>query len=156
MSLSRSQEMNTQEAVSSKSVKVMSTSGEEFNLTLEKLNLDLKHITDGIPHVSTMEVAEKTLRGLHDGVSELEVNKLLIQTAAMKIGDEPEYSKFAARLLHINVEDEVKSLGINSFSESVNYGHKVGIFSDAALDFVNKHKDVLNAIVDDDRSKGFE
>ena len=57
--LSRSQEMNTQEAVSSKSVKVMSTNGEEFNLTLEKLNLDLKHITDGIPHVSTMEVAEK-------------------------------------------------------------------------------------------------
>ena len=54
------------------------------------------------------------------------------------------------------MEDEVKSLGINSFTESVNYGHKVGIFSDAALDFVNKHKDVLNAIVDDERSKGFE
>ena len=70
-----------------------------------------------------------------------------------KIGDEPEYSKFAARLLHINVEDEVKSLGINSFTESVNYGHKVGIFSDAALDFVNKHKDVLNAIVDDESLK---
>ena len=74
-------------------------SGEEFTLTLEKLNLDLKKITDGIDHISTMEVAEKTL-GLHDGVTEREVNDLLIQTAAMKIGDEPEYSKFAARLLH--------------------------------------------------------
>ena len=52
MSLSRSQSMNTQSGVSSKSVKVMSTNGEEFNLTLEKLNLDLKNITDGIDHMS--------------------------------------------------------------------------------------------------------
>ena len=57
-----------------------------------------------------MDVADKTIRGLHDGVTEREVNDLLIQTAAMKIGDEPEYSKFAARLLHTTVEDEVKSL----------------------------------------------
>ena len=86
-----------------------------------------------------MEVAEKTIKGLHDGVTEKDVNELLIQTAAMKIGDEPEYSKFAC-LLHSKIDEEVKTLSINSFVDSVNYGHKVGIFSDSALDFVNNIK----------------
>ena len=100
MSLLDSQSKVQKTATSSKTVKVITTSGEESVLGLDKLNLDLKKITEGIEHISTMEVAEKTLRGLHDGVTEREVNDLLIQTAAMKIGDEPEYSKFAARLLH--------------------------------------------------------
>ena len=54
------------------------------------------------------------------------------------------------------MEEEVKSLEIHSFTDSVNYGNKVGIFSDTVLDFVMKHKDILNATIDDERSKGFE
>ena len=112
MSTVESQAQDRKQGLGSKSVKVMGVDGNEFTLSLDKLNLNLKNVSEGIEHVSTMDVAEKTIRGLHDGVTEREVNDLLIQTAAMKIGDEPEYSKFAARLLHSTVEDEVKSLNI--------------------------------------------
>ena len=90
---------------------------------------------------------EKTLNGVFDGITTQEIYDLLIQNSSMWIGEDPGYSKLAARFLHAKIGDEVKLLGVNSFYESILYGHDKGILSDSVLEFVTKHKDALNATV---------
>src|SRR5271154_640344 len=53
----------------------------------------------GLKEVDPMRVAAKVISGLYDGASTKELDQLCIQTAALLIGEEPQYSKLAARLL---------------------------------------------------------
>lgn len=110
----------------------------------------------GLPSVNTAMVADKVINGLYDGVSTNELDSLLIQTAAMLIGEDPEYSKLAARLLDKYIRDEVASLNIMSFSDSVSYGNKVGILSDELAAFVSSNAEALNQTISQDRSDLFE
>ena len=74
----------------------------------------------------------------------------------MYIGDEPQYSKLAARLLHTLICDEVKKHKIESFSQSIRHGHKVGILSDDVLNFVEAHSETLNGAISHEQSDRFE
>src|SRR5437868_11027664 len=53
----------------------------------------------GLKEVDPMRVAAKVISGLYDGASTKELDQLCIQTAALLIGEEPQYSKLASRLL---------------------------------------------------------
>ncbi len=46
-----------------------------------------------------MRVAAKVISGLYDGATTKELDQLCIQTAALLIGEEPQYSRLASRLL---------------------------------------------------------
>ena len=119
-----------------------STSMNEQNLS--KLVSELSH---DLKYIDQKSVVEKALSGLHDGCSVKEFHAWLTQTVAMLIGEEPEYSKLAARLLSLNINDELKDLNIQSFTDSINYAHKVEIVSDKVAEFVNQHADILNSII---------
>ena len=111
---------------------------------------------DGLSDVDADMISEKVQRGLYNGVTTEELDSLLIQNAAMFISDEPQYSKLAARLLHTLVSDEVKKHKITSFSDSINYGHSVGILSDDVLSFVKANSETLNAAISVQQSDRFE
>ena len=114
-----------------------------------KCSEDLREID---PH----RVAIKAISGLYDGASTKELDTLSIQTAAMLIGEEPQYSKLASRLLGMYIDEEVRNLGINSFSESVAYGTKVGIIHKDTLKFVKTHKAALEKAVKHRRDELFK
>ena len=107
------------------------------NLTVRKRNGSLEPVdpiqivikvaqfSKDLPHVNIKTLAEKAIRGLYDGVSTQELDNLLIQNAAMLIGDDPEYSKLAARLLDISIAKEVFIVrGIETFYDSITQGYK--------------------------------
>jgi hypothetical protein len=71
-------------------------------------------------------VATKTISGLYDGATTAELDRLSIQTAAEMTGEEPQYSRLAARLLAGYIGKEVRGQGIASFSQSVSLGHAEG------------------------------
>ena len=101
-------------------------------------------------------IVDRVIRGLYNGVSTAEIDSLLIQNAAMRIGDEPQYSRLAARLLKSSLADEVKKQGILSFSDSVEHGHAAGLLADSCLEFVREHGTTLNAAINDQNSRLFE
>src|SRR5579864_6627609 len=70
----------------------------------------------GLSHVDTLKVATKTIGGLYDGATTKELDNLSIQTAALQIAEEPEYSRLAARLLSNYIAKEVSNQDIFSFS----------------------------------------
>ncbi|MBS1822752.1 MAG: ribonucleoside-diphosphate reductase subunit alpha [Acidobacteria bacterium] len=110
----------------------------------------------GLPHVDPLRVASKTIGGLFDGASTRELDSISIQTAAALIAEEPEYSRLAARLLLATIEKEVAGQNIYSFSQSIEVGHREGVVSKDAAEFVAANARKLNSAIDDRLSDRFE
>ncbi|HPI41177.1 MAG TPA: ATP cone domain-containing protein, partial [Pseudobdellovibrionaceae bacterium] len=106
------------------------------------------HCCQGLSQVDPLRVATKAISGLYDGASTNELDNLSIQTASLLIGEEPEYSKLAARLLGLYIEEEVRSQKIKTFAESVQFGFKNGLLSEGIYNFVEKHKAELSAALE--------
>ena len=71
--------------------------------------------SSGLKEVDPMRVAAKVISGLYDGASTKELDQLCIQTAALLIGEEPQYSKLASRLLARYIGEEVTNQNIRNF-----------------------------------------
>ncbi len=112
--------------------------------------------SEDLRDIDPHRVAIKSISGLYDGASTKELDNLSIQTAAMLIGEEPQYSLLASRLLSIYIEEEVKNCGVNSFSESVQYGASHGLIAAPTLKFVMEHKEVLEAEIRSRRNEKFQ
>jgi ribonucleoside-diphosphate reductase alpha chain len=110
----------------------------------------------GIPQVDPLRVATKAISGLYDGATTNELDNLCIATASLLIGEEPEYSRLAARLLAIYVDEEVRSQKIKSFAESINQGFKAGLIGESTYKFVEQHKATLSAAIEPFRTDRFE
>jgi ribonucleoside-diphosphate reductase alpha chain len=110
----------------------------------------------GLTQVDPLRVATKAISGLYDGASTNELDNLCIQTASLLIGEEPEYSRLAARLLAIYMDEEVRSQKIKSFAESAAFGFRNGLIAQATYEFVEKNKAALSAAIEPFRTDRFE
>lgn len=110
----------------------------------------------GLKEVDPMRVAAKVISGLYDGASTKELDQLCIQTAALLIGEEPQYSKLAARLLARFIGEEVTNQEIRSFSDSARVAFERGLLSEEKYNFIRENKEALNIIVDESRTHRFE
>lgn len=110
----------------------------------------------GITQVDPLRVATKAISGLYDGATTNELDNLCIQTASLLIGEDPEYSRLAARLLAIYVDEEVRSQKIQSFSDSITAGYNAGLIGEETFKFVEKNKAALSAAIEPFRTDRFE
>lgn len=110
----------------------------------------------GLTEVDPHRVAIRAISGLYDGATTKELDDLCVQTASLLIGEEPQYSLLASRLLSTCIDEEVVSLGVRNFMESTEFGVKVGILSESTLLFVRKHREQLEAAINPARSQLFE
>ena len=110
----------------------------------------------GLAQVDPLRVATKAISGLYDGASTKELDNLCIQTASLLIGEEPEYSRLAARLLSIYVDEEVRSQKIKSFADAMTFGHNAGLINQTTHLFVEKNKAALSAAIEPFRTDRFE
>jgi ribonucleoside-diphosphate reductase alpha chain len=110
----------------------------------------------GLTQVDPLRVATKAISGLYDGATTNELDNLCISTASLLIGEEPEYSRLAARLLSTYVDEEVRSQKIQSFADSVNFGFQAGLLSEDTKNFVEANKAALCAAIEPYRTDRFE
>ncbi|RAO34133.1 Ribonucleoside-diphosphate reductase [Micromonospora saelicesensis] len=111
---------------------------------------------DDLTDVDPMRVATRTISGLYDGATTAELDRLSIQTAAEMIGEEPQYSRLAARLLAGYVDKEVRRQGITSFSAAIRVGHAEGLIGDDTAAFVAAHAATLDHAIDPNGDRRFE
>ncbi len=111
--------------------------------------------SEDLRDIDPHRVAIKAISGLYDGASTKELDNLSIQTAAMLIGEEPQYSLLASRLLGIYIKEEVENLGIHSFSQSIEYGTKKGLTDKKVMDFVMANREVLEPVIKERRNEKF-
>lgn len=110
----------------------------------------------GLEEIEPLRVATKAISGLYDGATTKELDNLCIQTAAHLIAEEPQYARLAGRLLAVYIEEEVRKQRIESFSESIGMGVRVGLVSDKVGEFVERHKGQLAAAIEPYRTDRYE
>ncbi|UXR63554.1 ribonucleoside-diphosphate reductase subunit alpha [Bdellovibrio bacteriovorus] len=110
----------------------------------------------GLTQVDPLRVATKAISGLYDGASTKELDNLCIQTASLLIGEDPEYSRLAARLLSTYIDEEVRSQKIQSFADSVSFGFQAGLLAESTYKFVEANKAALCAAIEPYRTDRFE
>lgn len=115
---------------------------------LNKIVRAVQRSSEGLHAVDPMRVATRTISGLYNGATTRELDELSIRTAALLIGEEPEYGRLAARLLANYIAKEVSGQEIYAFSQSVSRGHEVGLINDRLLNFVQTNARKLNDAID--------
>jgi ribonucleoside-diphosphate reductase alpha chain len=117
-------------------MQVRKRNGDPEPVDVSKIVRAVERCAGGLDDVDPMRVATRTISGLYDGATTAELDRLSIQTAAEMTGEEPQYSRLAARLLATYIGKEVRGQGIASFSQSVSLGHAEGLIGDETAKFV--------------------
>ena len=106
--------------------------------------------------VDPMRVATRTISGLCDGATTMELDELSIRTAAALVSEEPSYSRLAGRLLATFVQKEVFNQNIHSFSQSIAAGAEAGLIGEETAALVANHPYKLNEAIDHTSDQLFE
>jgi len=121
-----------------------------------KIVTRIQRCAEGLDGVDPMRVATRTISGLHDGATTVELDELAIRTAATNIIEEPNYSKLAGRLLATYIHEELRNENVKKFTQSIAAGRLVGLINDQTADFVEANATLFNNAIDHDRDKLFE
>jgi ribonucleoside-diphosphate reductase alpha chain len=137
-------------------MQVRKRNGDSEPVDVNKIVRAVDRCAAGLADVDPLRVATKTISGLYDGATTAELDRLSIQTAAEMTGEEPQYSRLAARLLAAYIGKEVRGQGIASFSQAVAAGHAEGLISDETARFVKDSARKLDDAVDQAADLRFE
>ncbi|HEX3898716.1 MAG TPA: ribonucleoside-diphosphate reductase subunit alpha [Mycobacteriales bacterium] len=136
-------------------MQVAKRNGDSESVDVNKIVRAVERCAGGLDDVDPLRVATKTISGLYDGATTAELDRLSIQTAAEMIGEEPQYSLLAARLLASYIDKEVRNTGIASFSQSIGLGHAEGVIGDETAKFVKDNARKLDFAIDPDGDSRF-
>ncbi|MFI7694744.1 ribonucleoside-diphosphate reductase subunit alpha [Nonomuraea sp. NPDC049655] len=129
-------------------MQVRKRNGTAEPVDVNKIVRAVEHWATDLTDIDPMRVATKTISGLYDGATTAELDRLSIQTAAEMIGEEPQYSRLAARLLSGYIDKEVRGQGVASFSQAIRLGHAEGLIGDETAEFVNANARKLDDAID--------
>lgn len=147
---------SSSQAINSHVMRVKKRDGTLEPVDVTKIVERVNRCGQGLVQIDPLRVATKAISGLYDGASTKELDNLCIQTASLLIGEDPEYSRLAARLLSTYIDEEVKSQKIGSFADSVQFGFKNGLLSENTYNFVMTHKAELCAAIEHYKTDRFE
>lgn len=147
---------NATNNVATPSMRVKKRDGRLEPVNVLKIVDRVTRLCGGLTEVDPHRVAIRAISGLYDGATTKELDDLCVQTASLLISEEPQYSLLAARLLSTYIDEEVVSLGVRNFMESVEFGFTKGILSQDTRDFVKKHREKLESAINPARNTLFE
>jgi ribonucleoside-diphosphate reductase alpha chain len=140
--------MTVTEVPSRTTMSVRKRNGDTEPVDVNKIVRAVDRVSGDLGDVDPMRVATRTISGLYNGATTAELDRLSIQTSAEMIGEEPQYSRLAARLLAGYIEKEVRNQGVASFSQSVALGHAEGLIGDETARFVKDNARKLDFAID--------
>jgi ribonucleoside-diphosphate reductase alpha chain len=138
------------------SMRVTKRNGAREPVDVNKIVRAVSRCCVGLQDVDPLRVATRTISGLYDGATTLELDQLSIQTAAALTAEEPQYARLAARLLSSVIDKEVRHQEIHAFSQSVAALHRAGLACERLHAFVSEHARKLNDAVRPERDQQFE
>jgi ribonucleoside-diphosphate reductase alpha chain len=135
-------------------MQVIKRDGTREDVKIEKILHAVTRACRGISDVESIEIAKRTINGLHDGSTTEELDNLSIATAVMLMVDEPNYSKVAARMLSESVLKEVgRSV---AFRDYIKRAAELGVISDNVLGLAMQDVEAIEYAIRHDRDDLFE
>lgn len=125
-------------------------------IDLNKIFYAITRECGGLDAVNPLRVAQATISGLYAGASTEELDNLSIHTAAALIGEEPQYSVLAARMLNTYIDKEVvRKQGLLTFSHAIAAGNDLGLISDELAEMIAADPDGFDMTIRPERSDAF-
>ncbi len=140
----------------SKAVYLTHHDGTSERLTRASLLAKVEKFCQGINLVDPDYITDKAFSSLSGTLEIDEFMQWLMQTTAMLIGEEPEYSKIAARILITHINGELKQEGIASFTESIRLGVTSGLVDPNVGLFVERNQELFNQSIETKHDGLFE
>ncbi len=125
-------------------------------LTRSLLYAKISALCTKIPVVDPAILVDKAFSSITHTLTHIEFSQWLMQTTAMLIGEEPEYSKLAARMLSMHIEEELQADNIFSFLESIEAGSNAELIDPQVARFVKENISKLTAALSYNHDELFE
>ncbi len=133
---------------------VIKRDGSREEVKIEKILHAVNRACRGIPNVEALDIAKRTISGLHDGSTTEELDNLSIATAVMLMAEEPNYSKVAARMLSESVRKEVGR--DMAFRDYLKRASEHGALSDRVLGLATEDFQTIEYAIRHERDDLFE
>lgn len=135
-------------------MEVIKRDGTKENVKIEKILHAVNRACRGLERVEGLEVAKRTINGLHNGSTTQELDDLSIANAVMLMAEEPNYSKVASRMLSESVHKEV---GRDvSFREYIKNALDLGLLSSKVYELASQDMDAIEYAIRHERDDHFE
>jgi ribonucleoside-diphosphate reductase alpha chain len=120
---------------------VITRSGKKETVQFDKITHRIQKLTYGLDtfFVDPMEVAKKTIQGLFDGITTIELDNLSAEVAAYMSSVHPDYSKLASRISMSNLHRRTS----DSFLETVTTLEES--LAENIIDLAKEHKDRIGS-----------
>ncbi len=130
-------------------MEVIKRDGTKEGVKLDKIAARIKKQTWGLntDYVDYMSVVQKTVSGLHSGITTTELDNLAAETAASMTASHPDYSLLASRIALTRLYKQVPK----TFSEAVKILFEAGFISDEVKSIVEKNTKKINSMIITDR-----
>ena len=142
---------------------VIKRDGSKEPVRFEKISNRIRKMTYGLnaDYVDAMEIAQKVIAGIYDGISTQELDNLTAETAASLIPKHPDYSILASRIAVSRLHKTTKK----KFSETIQTLYEyvdpetnlpAGLINEETYQTVMKHKQKLDGAIIHERDFDFE
>lgn len=135
-------------------MEVVKRDGTRESVKIEKILHAVNRACRGLQNVEPIEIAKKTISGLHQGSTTEELDELSISNAVMLMAEEPNYSKVAARMLSEKIRKEVGR--DTSFSEFAKIAFDLGLINGHVFELVMQDPHSIEFAVHHERDDLFE
>ena len=135
-------------------MEVIKRDGSREDVKIEKILHAVNRACRGIEGVESLEIAKRTINGLHQGSTTQELDELSISNAVLLTADEPNYSKVAARMLAEGIRKEV---GRDfAFRDYVQNAAEFGLLHESVLTLANQDLRAIEYAIHHERDDLFE
>jgi ribonucleoside-diphosphate reductase alpha chain len=135
-------------------MQVIKRDGTKEEVKIEKILHAVNRACRGLDGVEPLEIAKRTISGLHEGSTTRELDDLSISTAVMLMAEEPNYSKVAARMLSDSI---VKEVGRDmAFRDYIHVASELGLLGSQVFELSGQDFKTIEYAIRHDRDDLFE
>jgi len=142
---------------------VVKRDGSREAVRFDKISNRVRKVTYGLNQdfVDALEISQKVIGGIYDGITTWELDNLAAETAASLIPKHPDYSILASRIAVSRLHKTTKKKFSETVQDLYSYidpetGKEAALISDETYEVVMKYKDKLDSAVIHDRDFNFE
>lgn len=137
--------------------------GSKEAVRFEKISNRIRKMTYGLntDYVDAMEVAQKVIAGIYDGITTQELDNLTAETAASLIPRHPDYSILASRIAVSRLHKTTKKKFSETIQDLYDYinpetKEPAGLINDLTYEVIMKNKQKLDGAIIHERDFDFE
>ena len=145
---------------STTSWKVIKRNGLSEPVQFDKVVNRIRKLSDGLPSINVMEIAQKVIANIHDGIKTTQIDQETSEICVNKLSSHPDYGVLASRICVSNIHKNTSP----SFSEVTKmfYEHKdvngktYPLVNQKYYDFVMDNAKKINSVIDYTKDYNFD